>query len=518
MDIAPPLANDRGPDQGPKPLSADGFPKSHLDEWLETIRCQKMPIFDQTVHRIIAIAEDDRAPVSALAGVILQDASMTTRMLRLANSIFYNPSSTPISTVTRAVILLGFDSVRDMCLTLALVDNLVEGVAKERLERELARALHAATQARALANAHGDKSPEEVFIATLLYRVGELAFWCFGNEQCDRIEQLLQQPGMTPEEAQERVLGFRLSRLSRRLIHEWHLTTLLQEAIDYPARQDPRIQSVMLGQRIARCAEEQGWRSEAMEALIQKAAKLTDLSETEAKALIHERAQAAAMMACDCGATVAAALIPQPSNPRGTPAEAAAMEPPPEDVASPPADAYPRPDPKLQSRILRELASIIESDQCDFNVIMELVLEGLYRGLGMDRVVFALTTPDKQVIKAKCGLGVDEEALPQRFFFRRPAMGSDILFQTLDSGRPYLVTLREREDNPGLVPEGLTGLIGMAPFMVAPIIVNQQRIGIFLGDRGLSQRPLDPTCYEAFKHFVHQANLGLTQASKRHRR
>jgi HD-like signal output (HDOD) protein len=495
---------------------------SGLEAWLDVVRDQKMPIFEQTVHHILSISEDDLAPASALAGVVLQDASLTARLLKLANSIAYNPSATTISTVTRAVIVLGFDAVRDMCLTLTLVDTLLQGPARVRLERELAHAMHAATQARALATARGDKSPEEVFIATLLYRVGELAFWCFGNESCERVEQLAAQPGVTLETALERVLGFRLSQLSRRLVHEWRLTDLLKEAIDHPARQDPRIQTVMLGHQIARCAEEHGWHSEEMERLERRAARLIDASETETRTLFQEKAAAAFGMANDCGATAAARRIPLPEEYRylvdaletGTEAEPDA----PGVDATPPPEPHPLPDSRLQLSILRELNSAIESARCDFNVIMELVLEGLYRGVGMDRVVFALMTPDRRGLKAKYALGLPDEAAIAAFQFVRPATGTNILFETLERQLPRLVTPAERERDPRLVPDGLVAIMGIVPFMVAPIIISQKSIGLFLADRGLSQRPLDPESFEDFKHFVQQANLGLTLAQSRQRR
>lgn len=495
---------------------------SGLEAWLEVVRDQKMPIFEQTVHQILSISEDDLAPASALASVVLQDASLTARLLKLANSIVYNPSATAISTVTRAVIVLGFDAVRDMCLTLTLVDTLLQGPARVRLERELAHAMHAATQARALAAARGDKSPEEVFIATLLYRVGELAFWCFGNQTCERVEQLASQPGVTLEAALERVLGFRLSQLSRRLVHEWRLTDLLKEAIDHPARQDPRIQTVMLGHQIARCAEEHGWHSEEMERLERRAARLIDASEAETRTLFQEKAAAAFGMAHDCGATAAARLIPLPDEYRylNDELEAAAETElsTPQVGATPPPESNPLPDSRLQLSILRELNSAIEGARCDFNVIMELVLEGLYRGVGMDRVVFALMTPDRRGLKAKYALGMPDEAAIAAFQFVRPATGMNVLFETLDRQLPRLVTLAERERDPRLVPEGLATIMGIVPFMVAPVIINQKSIGLFLADRGLSQRPLDPDSFGDFKHFVQQANLGLTLAQSRQRR
>jgi HD-like signal output (HDOD) protein len=484
-----------------------------LDEWVELIREQEMPIFDDTAHKVIAFADDELAPISELAGVILRDASLTARVLKLANSIYYNPTGAGISTITRAVIVLGFNAVRDMCLAVTLVDALVKGAARDRLSRELARSLHSATQARALAAARGDKSPEEVFIATLLTRIGELAFWCFSGEIGQTLERASNQPGITPEQAQEKVLGFRLSHLSKKLIQEWHLSELLQKAISHPTQMDERMQIVVLGQRIARCAEEQGWRSDEMNQLVQKTARLTDLPPDEARALLHQKAREASLLATDLGAGFAAVHIPQPS-PSNLGEQTA--EPPSE---KPPAPAVlqPSPDGSLRIKILRELAAFLDAGQCDFNLIMELALEGIYRGVGMDRVLFALTTPDKKAIKAKYALGQGQAELTGGFQFIRPPGAPDILFQTMDRKLPHWVTARECDDA-HLIPARLTLLVGRTPFMLAPIVVNHQCIGLFYTDRGLSKRALDAVSFDDFKQFARQANIGLSLAASRPRR
>jgi HD-like signal output (HDOD) protein len=497
-------------------LNTEAIPKN-LDEWVELIRQREMPIFDHTVHQVIAFADDDLAPISELAGVILRDASLTTRVLKLANSIYYNPTGVGISTITRAVIVLGFNVVRDMCLAVTLVDALVKGAARERLGRELARSLHSAAQARALAAARGDKSPEEIFIATLLTRIGEMAFWCFSGEVGEKLERLSGQPGITAEQAQEKLLGFRLSHLSRQLIKEWHLTELLQKAVSHPSQKDERMQTVMLGQQIARCAEEKGWRSNEMNQLVLKAARLTELTVDDARELLYEKAQAATRLAADLGASFAAVHIPQPGPHTfgaGAPVTDQSEQPP--VAASPP--LQPLPDGALRIRILRELGAFLDSGQCDFNLIMELVLEGIYHGVGMDRVLFALTTPDKQAIKAKYALGQGQEELTKGFHFVRAPNAPDILFQTMDRKLPHWMNARECEVHTRLIPDRLIHLVGHTPFMLAPVIVNHQCIGLFYTDRGLSGRPLDAASYDDFKHFVNQANMGLTLAVSRPRR
>lgn len=480
-----------------------------------------MPIFDNTVQQVITVSQDDLAPISALAGIVLQDPSLTARVLKLANSVHYNPTLSSVSTVTRAIIVLGFNAVRNMCLTFSLVDDLAAGSTRERFARELARSMHAATQARALAEARGDKSPEEVFIATLFYRIGELAFWCFGGELGDQLERLMNQPGMIPEQAQEKLLGFRLSHLSRQLAREWHLSDLLQKAVTQPGQKEDRIQTVLLGQQIARCAVDKGWRSSDMDGLIRKSALIIERSFDDTRALLFQKAQDATTLTTDFGARFAAVHIPQPnlhSLDETAPAEAAAQTPelPPAEPAAP---GYPPADDMLQIKILREMATLIEEGQCDFNLIMELVLEGIYRGVGMDRVLFALLTPDKQALKAKYALGEDHLQLSGGFYFSRTPSGQpNILFETIDRKLPHWITDEERRAHASLIPAKLTQTIGPVPFMVAPIIVNNQCIGVFYADRGLSHRPLDKTIFDGFKHFVQQANMGLTLIASRARR
>ena len=62
------------------------------------------------------------------------------------------------------------------------------------------------------------------------------------------------------------------------------------------------------------------------------------------------------------------------------------------------------PDPMLQLQILRELSSLMEV-QPDFNSVLEMVLEGMYRGIGMDRTLFALRTPDHRFLVGRYALG-----------------------------------------------------------------------------------------------------------------
>jgi HD-like signal output (HDOD) protein len=469
-----------------------------------------MPIFGHTVQSVVTVAENERAPAAELVKVVLQDASMTARVLKLVNTIYYNPREQSISTISRAVVVLGFNTVLNLCLSISLVDSFVHGKARDRLTSELARSIHASVQARTIAMERGDASPEEVFIATLLFHLGELGFWCFAGEAGEQLDSVMDQPGYTPEQAQDEVLGFRLRQLTMSLAEEWRLNPLLSSTLADPAGSDVREKNVLLAHRLAASAEEHGWNAPETKAAVQKVAKLTGRSEKEVTLLVHQNAREAARIAILFGAGSAAKAIPIPAQ---YAQEAAQVE---AEAAQAVVPAYPEPDGLLQLKILRELSMLLDK-VTDFNLIMELVLEGMYRGVGMDRTLFALLTPDRRGVRAKYALGDRGKDFVARFQFAKTQAGN-ILFEALETQKCYWVDVKGRPEYAPLVPPNLTGVVGKVPFYVCPIVVNGRAIGVFYADRALSGRPLDEDSYESFKHFAKQANLGLSMIAGRSRR
>ena len=121
----------------------------------------------------------------------------------------------------------------------------------------MARGFHAAVQARSLGGMRRDGRSEEVFIAALLSRVGDMAFWCFGGAAAQRLDEVLNDGGQTPDEAQMSVLGFRLRQLTAGLAREWKLGPLLLSVVEGGGRGGAE-QAIVFGQRLA-IEVENGW-------------------------------------------------------------------------------------------------------------------------------------------------------------------------------------------------------------------------------------------------------------------
>jgi HD-like signal output (HDOD) protein len=291
-------------------MTQDLHSHDRLNAWIERIRDQELPIFGRTAEQIRALTDNDKAAVSQLADAILCDPGMTAKLLRIANSVIFNTSGIQITTISRAVLMLGFNMVRQVALSVAFVDALLRGPVRKRVLREMGRACHAATQARWLASRRHDAQPEEVFIAALLYRFGEMAFWCLAGETGDELEAALRHNPNTPGDVEQSLLGFRLNQLTIAMAHDWRVSPLLQSVLKgtYPKRS--REQTVVLAFRLAEDSES-GWRSERARARLKDIAEYLQQPLEEIADPVMKNAVDAATIAECYGAGSAVRFIPQ---------------------------------------------------------------------------------------------------------------------------------------------------------------------------------------------------------------
>lgn len=291
-------------------MTRDHDAPSGLNAWLSRIRDQELPIFGRTAEQIRELTDSEKAAVSELAEAILRDPGMTAKLLRIANSVIFNTSGWQITTVSRAIVMLGFDMVRQIALSVAFVDAFLQGAVRERVQREMGRSFHAAVQARWLAARRHDAQPEEVFIAALLYRFGDMAFWCFAGQDGERLDEALRLNPQYPGDTEQALLGFRLQQLTAALTRDWRISPLLQSVLKGGYAKPSREQAVALAYRLAEGAEG-GWQSERARSRLKETADyLQQPVEELAPVLMKNAGEAAAVAEC-YGAGGAARFIPQ---------------------------------------------------------------------------------------------------------------------------------------------------------------------------------------------------------------
>jgi HD-like signal output (HDOD) protein len=458
---------------------------SSLREWIESLDNRDLPVLDNTIQGLCSTTADHDASASDLARVVLGDASLTSDVIRTANSAYYNPGGQTISTVSRGVVLLGFETVRSIGLSLAVIDTLVRGATRERVHRVFAESIHAAIQARLIAEHTGDPSPEEVFIASLLFRVGELAFWCFAdNDTAHALEAALQAGEGSELAIQRETIGFSLRELSRELAREWRLGELLSDALAPGRSRNPRSGAARSAHRVVEhLAASQ--RAEAI-AELRDAAHCGDEAAEE---LLRKADEALPELANALGVQLE----------RHSGAEAASATPREEPAA------VREPAPMLQLRVLREMSATVR-ESSDLQPLFDLTAEGVYRGLALDRCVVAVLGRDRRSLRVRSAIGDGGalRALVEKLTLDTPACRG--LLRTIADGS---VTWGGREENaaasPALPVEAQTEL--GPEWLLGPIKAAGRPVGLILADRYPDSRPVDREVFDGFCHFVEQTAM-----------
>jgi len=97
----------------------------------------------------------------------------------------------------------------------------VDNKTRKHVHSVSTRSFHAAIQARSIAQLYKLKDPDMVYMSTLLYNIGEIAFWSLTGKSGQLISDLLKKTGVENEQAEKDILGITFRELSFGLISEW---------------------------------------------------------------------------------------------------------------------------------------------------------------------------------------------------------------------------------------------------------------------------------------------------------
>jgi len=473
-----------------------------VQAWIERLNQSELPALASVVKDLQRLAAHEHASVQQLADVLLRDASLTSKVLRVGNSSYYNPSRETIKTISRAIVMIGFENVRLISLSVTLIDSLLARAPREQLLELLARSFHAAVQARNIAGYLLSRHEEEVFIAALLYNVGELAFWGCGGEQVEELAQLLTQPGIKADEAVQQVLGTSFRQLSLGLVRSWNLGELTSLAHSQAAGSDPAARAVALGVQISEAALG-GWECERMTALTKAVADFTGVDENDALQQILASADETVRVAATFGASRLGKLIPS-TDPEQIRLQQAQRQ-----------AALLQPDLLLMQQSLQDLGLMVNGSG-DASLILDTLLQGLHRGVGLERVMVAVLADQQSRFKVRCAIGEGTADWLQGFVLpadqpEQPHVFSYALRhrQSLWMGVPASYNLAD------LVTQPLRQRLGSGMFFIAPLMAGTREIGVLYGDCRLSGRSLKHEQFVAFQRFTQLTGRCLESLGKR---
>jgi len=132
------------------------------------------PMLSQSLRTTMAAMNNDDLDFSGLVQVVLSDFALTQKVLRLANSAMYMAFGGNITTVSRALMVLGMDAVGHLVVGLKIVDHFHHSVPRRiDAKLELNRTLLSGCVARKLTERGDLRAGEEAVVCTLMRQIGK---------------------------------------------------------------------------------------------------------------------------------------------------------------------------------------------------------------------------------------------------------------------------------------------------------------------------------------------------------
>jgi len=193
---------------------------------------EELPTLPDIAARIISLANDPSASASDITEIISLDQSMTMKLLKLVNSAFYGFSG-EITTVKHAVVILGFNEVKNLSLATSVFDAFSgkgDTLKKEGLWRHAAVC---AAVSRMIAKELGEKECGAFFVSGLLHDIGRVFLASYMPEALEMVIERASGGVETVSSVEKELLGVTHSAMGGVLAGNWRLPAEITEVIRY---------------------------------------------------------------------------------------------------------------------------------------------------------------------------------------------------------------------------------------------------------------------------------------------
>jgi len=485
-------------------------------------RC--LPILQSTCQRIMNL--DMNSNDDNLAQIISRDHGLTCKVLQVANSIAYSPQQT-IASIPHAVSWLGLDTVRSFVATAHLVEQLNDRPERQQLLRGLiAKSLIAATFGGELGTAMEYAQPGQLFTATLLYSIGDLAIAYQAPEIHQALQAMQAKTNLGAERVSEevRMIGIPRLTLARALAQMWKLPEELVELFGMTSERSvgrwqsvqQTYQGVVIGSiRLVEAMTVYGSRQaieEAKRVLRIGSGLSPNRFEDLMLGAMDRGRQLARSMGLPTDLSEDAAPSLSEGNEKKSLSAKAPVEPTHDQKSQRPSTAVSAPAP-IQSRPLETLQTFQDSlrEAKDLNGLLGAFVQSLQRDAGFDRVGLALlNVNDSDQLMGRFVLGAAPLAPYLRALSGSLSNEHQLFLSVLKRLDPLLMADFSSQTAGALKPE-FVEVWKPGSAILAPLRVGTRPIGLIYCDRGLRNQPVLPSDYQMFLLFFMHTTMGLNR-------
>ena len=444
-----------------------------------------------SIARVVELASSDVQGTQSLAYHVLSDVALTQKILLLANTPIYRTSNaTPVTTISRAISVLGFDSVKMAALAMLLVDTLSNSKHAHSVRIELEAALCASLIGREMGRLSAYQGAEDASISALFKNIGPLLIASQEHARFREIDALIAGGKHSQNQASQMILGSSFDALSVAVLHEWKIPDLIVRSL---SPLPPGLQKVAINRQewVRQVAT---FSSDGARLLVRN----VDLSDSEEARALQKRFGVALNVDLDQIARICATVreevtyLLQSMNMPPQPADdgdglsnvllLASMDGgarTQETVGGKPANAY-----QLLLAGVQQVTQMRVAGQSKVNDLILAVLETLYRSMGFRFATVCLKDAKRGQYRARLAFGEKQAERQAGFVFPLIPAHPDLFYLAMQNDADLIIPDASAPRVHALLPAWHRALLPDArSFIVLPLVLQSVQLGLFYADR-----------------------------------
>jgi HD-like signal output (HDOD) protein len=529
MDITPPQ-NQMKRQPHVQKNSADSA-ESPLEKILKRIRrTDEFPSISKYIMEINRklSANIDRSNASDVANVILKDYALTNKLLKLVNSAFYGLAAGKVTTVTRAVVVLGFDNIRLATLSLVLFEHFKSKSNISILKELVISSFWAGVLARDIARMGDEVDPEEAFVCAMMSQLGKLLMIYYQPDKYRKISDRILTHGDSETKAAKFACGVTYDELGMAVAKQWNFPPqignsmpILTEA-ELENKKNPPSKLWALTsfvKELQNKIQNETLTQLELENLIKRYQKSVKISKKQLKTLIKDSIEKVAKHASAMhfsidkslflrrlAGTVDPNTVVSERSKDGIGSESFLLTDS-EDLKST-ITAHIEKSPKdIIMDGIQEISEAMMTD-VDVNDVALMSLEVLYRALKFHRALMFAREGNGQQMSARFGYGYSVQRLIGKVSFTAKN-DNDLFSLSIKVGKDLIVANAYDPKLSALIPNWYRKHIDAPAFIFLPVLFKNICIGAFYADRDKDGPPISETEHRHLSMLRNQLILAI---------
>ncbi|MCP4145826.1 MAG: HDOD domain-containing protein [bacterium] len=195
---------------------------------------KEVPTLPAVYQELFSKMSDPKVSVPQLAEIVSRDQALATKILKLVNSAFYGYKS-EIDTISRAMVILGFRTVRNATLAISVFDYVSGDADSSRfsIDNFWKHSLCTAAICKVLGKHCDIKQQEETFVAGLLHDIGKMIMKKYFEEDFNEVCKYAVENKVSWSDAENEILNVGHASVAKVVLRSWNFPPSLIEAIQF---------------------------------------------------------------------------------------------------------------------------------------------------------------------------------------------------------------------------------------------------------------------------------------------